>query len=713
MKQVIIFLMALLMFISIKSFAQVKPAQAQYLKEKGVFLNPGFEQGYKGWTVSGCTKSLETDVPFLGKSLKLSCTAETFSVIQDTTELAGTNLKSFAGCKVKADAAGVKIRTRANAVGNPETTVSGSDYNRFEDDFTADATSNGLEIYADAAFTGNVYIEDCYVGLTPDGFNASVTTTQGDLIIRGASEDERLPLSGNIGYLLTETAAGAAWMAAPTSVTVSAAGEIQTHNATVPTSLAAPTSSNLYLVSDEDEPTKMKWSDFINASIAGANEFARVRIPASFSGSCDWFDRSTTGYQTPQSNVNCGSANIIDGNITMADTRVPSFNLTNVTVGNTYKLDISNIIYKYTTSTNIDCATRVKVDGVDIKLHNLFKGTSGGGVLNGKFHGQITFTAASSGTIPVVFQISENVLNSCQIDTRLQEWRMSVTELPPNESVVAQKQRLLKVKAKDLVGGTSTTSFAYNYVNSVTELHDDLNALTDTGDIVFTVPAGYAGHYEFDFGARVDLNGPVAGMECGLTITGGTTTSKALTIATSANQHYLKCVFEDIELNVGDTVKFYSRKGGTNTVTWVSDDRFNYLEINQKSRDLTVIGNFGECVTNYLSADITTDTADITDLKYTNLKIGERYQLYITLKTGGSFVGLDNIILSNGICNNTNSKEVNFQTELSTVVCPPFTASSNTMTFGGSSISSGNAIEGNGTASETYVTICELRKEIN
>jgi len=48
MKKIIIFIVALLMFINIKGYAQVKPAQAQYLKEKGAFVNPGFEQGYKG-----------------------------------------------------------------------------------------------------------------------------------------------------------------------------------------------------------------------------------------------------------------------------------------------------------------------------------------------------------------------------------------------------------------------------------------------------------------------------------------------------------------------------------------------------------------------------------------------------------------------------------------------------------------------------------------
>jgi len=193
MKRIIIFIVALLMFINIKGYAQVKPAQSQYLKEKGVFVNPGFEQGYKGWTISGCTKSREVDLEAFGYSLKLVCTAETFSVKQESTALAGTNLDGFAGCKVKADAAGVKARILANAVGQPETAITGTDYNRFEEEFTADATSNGLEVYADAAFTGTVYIEDCRIGFTPDAFNTSVTVNAGDMIYNNGSGDTNLP----------------------------------------------------------------------------------------------------------------------------------------------------------------------------------------------------------------------------------------------------------------------------------------------------------------------------------------------------------------------------------------------------------------------------------------------------------------------------------------------------------------------------------------
>ena len=52
MKNFIVFLMALVIFLSLKVEAQLKPAQSQYLVEKGVLINPSFEQGYKGWVVT-------------------------------------------------------------------------------------------------------------------------------------------------------------------------------------------------------------------------------------------------------------------------------------------------------------------------------------------------------------------------------------------------------------------------------------------------------------------------------------------------------------------------------------------------------------------------------------------------------------------------------------------------------------------------------------
>jgi hypothetical protein len=168
--RVMILFVAILSFFAIDGFAQVKQAQKSYLRDKGAFINPGFDQGYKGWTITGCTKSLETDVPTYGKTLKLTCVNETFSIKQETTSYAGFGLEGLRSCKVKASALGGKVRNIVDGVpsGTFETVVTGG-YNNYEEFITFGATSDGLEVYADANYTGDIYLEDCYVSVKPDG----------------------------------------------------------------------------------------------------------------------------------------------------------------------------------------------------------------------------------------------------------------------------------------------------------------------------------------------------------------------------------------------------------------------------------------------------------------------------------------------------------------------------------------------------------------
>jgi len=145
------------------------------------------------------------------------------------------------------------------------------------------------------------------------------------------------------------------------------------------------------------------------------------------------------------------------------------------------------------------------------------------------------------------------------------------------------KTRLV-VKANALIGATSSVSFAFNYVNTITEIVDNFNALADTGDIVFTVPTGKDGYYDIDLGIRVDYSSDPSGasFECGLAITSSSENSRAFINPTYTGIGYGKCLFLNLKLDVGDTVKFYARKGGTASVTWNTDTRFSYLEISER-----------------------------------------------------------------------------------------------------------------------------------
>ena len=168
MRQTIIFLMALCLFISIKGYAQLKPAQSQYLVEKGVLINPSFEQGYKGWVITGCTKSLVTETPYLDKSLKLTCVNETFSIKQVSTSLIDfKNQQGAFDLQIKTTASGVNVSSITNGNrDNSYTVISDTTFKRFKEiGFIVGDTDNGIEVYSDTNFTGEIIVDNFKLGL--------------------------------------------------------------------------------------------------------------------------------------------------------------------------------------------------------------------------------------------------------------------------------------------------------------------------------------------------------------------------------------------------------------------------------------------------------------------------------------------------------------------------------------------------------------------
>lgn len=275
---------------------------------------------------------------------------------------------------------------------------------------------------------------------------------------------------------------------------------------------------------------------------------------------------------------------------------------------------------------------------------------------------------------------------------------------------VVKKNKLLKVRADTLSGTNSATSFAFNYVTSINELEDDYNALTDIGDIIFTVPPEKSGYYTFDFGARVDYGAIIDAVECGVDVTSSTATDKTNTFANNTTQAYNKCFFRDMKLEAGDTVKFFVRKGGTDSVTWNTDTRWNYLTITEQPSSVINVATLSECQTKYLPSDITADTADIASLKFNNLKEGNQYEVEIYQLGDMALSGNDNLSIT--VKSNSIDRCQAISTGFDGMQSPAynkceFTAESSTLISSAGSISPGNSIRGNGTILETRVTLCE------
>lgn len=166
-------ILSLLLFANIGK-AQVKPAQSQYLKEKGFLINPGFEQAYKGWDISGtCSKSLVTDIPYLNKSLKITCVNQNFSVKQETTKV--TDFQGQQGVyslQVKASVDGSRVSEISGGSRTSEIYIyPGSTYKRISNiPYIVNSISNGIEFYSDSNVTGEFIIDDVSLRLSYEGF---------------------------------------------------------------------------------------------------------------------------------------------------------------------------------------------------------------------------------------------------------------------------------------------------------------------------------------------------------------------------------------------------------------------------------------------------------------------------------------------------------------------------------------------------------------
>jgi hypothetical protein len=152
----------LLLLIAFNSFAQLRPSQSQYLDEKGALINPGFEQGVKGWTITGgCSPTVTSDIPYLNKSFFADCAVNAFILTQDTT-----NLAPFEGqaavleLQYKADDDAV-VNLRANGVDEVSLNLLPTDgkYKKVKIPFVVNGTSNGVS-FESGLTSGDFYIDD-------------------------------------------------------------------------------------------------------------------------------------------------------------------------------------------------------------------------------------------------------------------------------------------------------------------------------------------------------------------------------------------------------------------------------------------------------------------------------------------------------------------------------------------------------------------------
>jgi hypothetical protein len=165
------FVLLILLFISSFAHAQLRPAQSQYLEEKGAFINPGFEQGKKGWTLANGTFGFG-DTDYLNKNATLTVISQVLDFSQFTTNLTDfAGSQGLASCRILSSVSGLKFKVQNNSGTVSELSVaSDSKWRNYEIPFVIDGTLNAIRIESDAATVATIQVDDCSLGLAPKGY---------------------------------------------------------------------------------------------------------------------------------------------------------------------------------------------------------------------------------------------------------------------------------------------------------------------------------------------------------------------------------------------------------------------------------------------------------------------------------------------------------------------------------------------------------------
>jgi len=154
------------------AIAQFKPAEQQYLKSENILFNNGFEQGFKGWTNSAGTFSIDSTREVVGnKAGCVSLTAQTLDLSQTISTGYNTNLSGLQGVAsayIRSDVAGLQV---CSLVDGAEQTCldvkSNSKYDHYNIPTVLGSTSGGIKFKSAAAVTGEICIDEALFGADP------------------------------------------------------------------------------------------------------------------------------------------------------------------------------------------------------------------------------------------------------------------------------------------------------------------------------------------------------------------------------------------------------------------------------------------------------------------------------------------------------------------------------------------------------------------
>lgn len=622
LKNVILFSTIVLLFSTITADAQIKPAQSQYLEEVGAFINPSFEQGYKGWTDTGtCTKSLNSTIPYLNKSYRLSCTAQDIDLKQEISVLNYfPSMKYVASCYVSATGADITIESLLDGATDKTYTVTNgsSEHVVFRGDIGS--TSNGIKVSA-TGITGTFEIDDCSLKIDKSVFS---TGDDGSFLVKDSSQPR--------GVKFDKTLSGVF-------------NPVTNWQTFTPTGTWTNTTYDGYYrqIGDSVELT-------YRLSLTGVPAGGQLRLDLPF------------GWEIDSTKIGFPNVRVVVG---------------------------ESVIY------DASSASRIAIP----RIHNSTSirleydlGSTLGNVTN---------------TTPIAFTTSDS------IDIRV---RVPIVGLSASTSAIVQNKTLINVKYRK----TSAQDWAQNTTETIlydTFKEDNSGGMYNPSTGVFTNTSGE--QKRFKVCASVLMQSTTWGANTAASIIVNKSAGSDTNLERHQNPNVTSSLFmntngcDKIILNAGEDfrIDFLHNTAATQNL-YTSSDAYNYLAISEIPNNYTLAGTFKKCQLKELSANITTDTVDIADLRFTGLKIGNTYTVNMHYRVVASVVDGESVLSAiNGassICDaavTTHNLFVNAPRHSPTC---SFTAAATNLTANIGSLGVGNTVTGGSTTTtNTRIELCE------
>ena len=419
-----------------------------------------------------------------------------------------------------------------------------------------------------------------------DAASASPTTTLGDVIVRGAAEDERLAI-GTANQLLTANGTTATWEDAPVSTTLTTKGDIQifsTENARLP---VGPDGS--FIVADSTEALGVKYSTYLQGTLNPVSDWTSYIPTGSWTSNTTYtgkYKRIGDSLKVQVQILMSGAPNSVDLSVNLpsgllidAGSIISSNPLSNITLGLATLKDISSETYYGFIGYKDSGSVNVKYE---------YSGLSNGVIGNGVDVDEPTTWA--SGDIVVL------------------EFEVPITGWSSGLDAVVQTKTLDKTTSNTLVAFSDAASDAISEEN----YSGWLTITSSTNTITYT----YSG---------LGLEDP---MNCSVTPGASSNNQYSYDIATSTNTSIVfNCISNNASTNCNNSNKYIRCEKTLRDVNKNVIQAATLQGIN--SSDLVVVearGNLGTSLTANVTNIDFTETKDIqgawNGTRFTALKTG-------------------------------------------------------------------------------------------